>query len=148
MRARTVLIIAIIAILGAIFALFKLNSSAQAFVDEAVPRILKDWSVDTLVGYSSIPSGKQVSYSLRDQMQDLLNTSRQRLGHFQRCEEAEGRVATMVTLRTGIRIFGAFSSRCTCEEGNAEVVTTVVLVNGRWRISEFRMRNPLPKVRS
>jgi hypothetical protein len=114
-----------------------LDASSKAYVDEAVPRIIANWSVDELLSRGAPRIRDSVDMGeLRAAFEKLSG-----LGRMVSYDGAQGTSRMAFTPSDGKVVGAIYLARATFEKGRAEIRISLLQVDGRWRIQSFSV-NP------
>jgi hypothetical protein len=112
----------------------KLDARSKAYVDESVPAIVSNWSVDELKKRES-PQFRDVT---SDEELARVFQKFSVLGPLQKYEGCEG--ASRVNInQSGRHITAEYVARATFQNGKAEIDINLILNDGVWQILGFRV---------
>ena len=135
-------IFAVIIVIGVIAAAIfipgaiKRDREATAYIQDAVPKIVTNWSSQELVDRATpelLASAKS-----RDQIDRLFVMFRQ-LGSFKHLDKPEGAVVSSAYTGTGTVTVGNYKAHAEFEKGEARIEIQLRLVGDTWKINGFRI---------
>ena len=129
-------VIGIIVIAAAIFIprTLKLDREATAYIQDAVPKIVTNWSSQELVDRAT-PELMDAVKS-RDELDRLFVMFRQ-LGSFKHLDKPEGTVVSSAFTGTGTTTVVNYSAHAVFEKGPATIKFELRRVNDTWQINGF-----------
>jgi hypothetical protein len=133
--------VACVAILIGVFAYFgtKYDASSKAYVDANIPPIISNWSTTELEKRESEQFRKVTSHDQLDQLFTVFN----RLGPMKSYDGAQGDSNMSVMSATGFQVTARYVVNATFQNGKAEILVMLTLVDGQWQILGFRVNSPL-----
>jgi hypothetical protein len=133
-------IIVIFIIAAAIFIprTLRLDREATAYIQDAVPKIVTNWSSQELVDRAT-PELIDAAKS-RDEIDRLFVMFRQ-LGSFKHLDKPEGTVVSSAFTGTGTVTVGNYSAHAEFEKGPATIMIQLRRVKETWLITGFRINS-------
>ena len=130
-----------VAIIIGIFAYFgtKYDASSKSYVDANVPAIIGNWSAGELEKRESDQFRNATSDDKLNELFGVFN----RLGPMKSYGGAKGDANMNVTPGTGFQVTARYIVSATFQNGQAEVLVTLILVDDQWQILGFRVNSPL-----
>jgi hypothetical protein len=121
----------------------ELDASSKAYVDEAVPRIIANWSVDELLSRGAPRIRDTVDLEQLRAVFGRLSA----LGPMVSYDGAKGTSRMAFTPADGRVVGAVYLARATFEKGRAEIRVSLLQVGGQWRIQGFSVNSPLLHMR-
>lgn len=112
-----------------------LDESSQAFVDNAVPAIVGQWSKDELYKYAS-PSLKQVA---SDESVEAMFSKFATLGPLVSCSKGKGEARMLMIFGGESGITANYVVDATFANGSASIAVRLVRARDSWEITGFRV---------
>ena len=133
-------IIVFIVIAAAIFIprTLKLDREATAYIQDAVPKIVTNWSSQELIDRAT--PGLIDSAKSHDQLDRLFVMFRQ-LGSFKQLDKPEGMVVSSAYTGEGTVTLGNYTAHGDFEKGKATIKIQLRRVDGTWKINGFRINS-------
>lgn len=133
-------IIVIIVIAAAIFIprTLKLDREATAYIQDAVPKIVTNWSSQELVDRAT-PELMDAAKS-RDRL-DRLFVMFQQLGSFKHLDKPKGTVGSSAFSGEGTVTLGNYTAQGDFEKGKASIKIQLRRVNNTWKINGFHINS-------
>jgi hypothetical protein len=116
-----------------------LDASSKAYVDDAVPKIIADWSVDELLSRGAPRIRDTVDMNQLRAAFGKLST----LGRMVSYDGAKGTSRVAFTPTDGRVVGAVYLARATFEKGRAEIRISLLQVGGQWRIQGFSVASPV-----
>jgi hypothetical protein len=116
----------------------KLDKQAQAYVDEAVPRIVAEWSADELQRRAS---PEFLHATKPDDLRSLFVLFA-KLGPLIQYGGAKGQATIYASAGAGKRVTASYVAQATFKNGAATIEITLRRIDGVWRVDAFRVNSP------
>jgi len=116
-----------------------LDASSKAYVDDAVPRIIANWSVDELLSRGAPRIRDTVDMGQLRAAFGKLSA----LGPMVSYDGAKGTSRMAFTPAEGKVVGAVYLARATFEKGRAEIRISLLQVGGQWRIQGFSVNSPV-----
>jgi hypothetical protein len=131
---------ACVAILVGVFVYFgaKYDASSKAFVDANVPPIISNWSISEL---QKRESDQFRNATTDDKLKELFAVFN-RLGPMKTYDGTEGGANMNVTTSAGFQVTGRYVVNATFQNGKAEILVNLILVQSQWEILGVRVNAP------
>jgi len=128
-----------IAILVGTFIYFgmKYDSSSRAYVDANVPPIISNWSTSELQKRESDQFRNATSDDKLNELFVVFN----RLGPMKTYDGATGDSNMSATSGSGFQVTARYVVSATFQNGKAEILVNLILVQGQWQILGFRVNS-------
>ncbi len=118
-----------------------LDVSSKAYVDEAVPKIIANWSVDELLQRG----GPRIRDSIDlEQLGSVFGRLRT-LGPLVSYDGAQGTARMSFTPSDGRVVGAVYLARARFERGRAEIRISLLQIDRQWRIQTFAVKSPALK---
>ncbi|MBN1637311.1 MAG: hypothetical protein JW920_12400 [Deltaproteobacteria bacterium] len=114
-----------------------LEKECRAYVDQIVPAILTDMSVETLSGFAS---DEMLSVIPKEELEEGF-TCFSKLGEFNSYIGCDGRTSTWGSLKNGRMITGDYVAQADFETGPATVELLLLKKEGQWSILGFHINS-------
>jgi hypothetical protein len=115
-----------------------LDKSSKAYVDEAIPAIVTNWSPDELVKRES----KAFQKATNDEQLVKLFSAFRRLGALKEYKGCKGDANMNYTTESGSVVTATYLGHATFDNGDAEIKVVLVQQDGQWKIQGFRIDSP------
>ena len=116
----------------------KLDKQAQAYVDDAVPRIVAEWSADELQRRAS---PEFLHATKPDDLRSLFVLFA-KLGPLIQYGGAKGQATIYASAGGGKRVTASYVTQATFKNGAATIEITLRQIDGVWRVDAFRVNSP------
>jgi hypothetical protein len=116
----------------------ELDREATAYIQDAIPKIVTNWSSQELVDRAT-PELLAAGQS-RGQI-DRLFTMFRELGSFQHLDKPEGAVVSSAFSNSGVVTLGNYVVQAEFEKGTASIQIQLRRVDGTWKINGFHINS-------
>jgi hypothetical protein len=118
----------------------RLDASSKAYVDQALPAVVNDWSREALWTRAAPEFKNAVS---AEQLDGLFEKFSQALGKLQSYDGSSGEANMSLLLNEGKITTARYKSQMRFEKGPAEVSVGLIEHDGQWQILSVTFNSPL-----
>lgn len=118
----------------------KLDETAKSYLDEVLPRIIANWTIEEL--------NKQASPRLLEHLKQQPKFANElsklnQLGKLRNYRGAEGYVKTVETINNRRTTLGYYKAVADYEKASIYLTIKLIWVDNQWRILEFKANTPV-----